>query len=289
MISASAANRSTPDHRTGPRAKMHSQKSPSDVESSHPNSMNDRPGSDLFSNFVDAADDGGSEAALEALFAELIEPIISSVLRRKLQVSLSNSDESKDNQDALELAADIRLRLLGLLQMEKRRDLGDNSVIGNFSAYVRAVTTNAYRQFLRDKYPLRLRLKNKIRYVVSNHPDYASWTDANGRFVCGLSGWKDSELPARRPGFEESFRKRLQSVSAGLGLYLFIERIGLDAIAAKDPIRWPDLYRRFRTRSCVRHGYSARHLTEGIGHTWERCWRSSRIYTCEYDQVDSTV
>ncbi|MFL6467160.1 MAG: hypothetical protein ACJ72Z_04295, partial [Pyrinomonadaceae bacterium] len=79
-----------------------------------------------------------------------------------MNVSLSTADTSARNLDALELVSDAEAELLR--KFRSLRNLGKDEQITNPEGYSRAVATNMFRQYLRDKYPQRRRLRNKIRY-----------------------------------------------------------------------------------------------------------------------------
>lgn len=127
----------------------------------------------------------------EGTIAELIEtrvkPIVKGLLRRKLLVSMSLSDDRRDNQDALDVMGDIISQVIPKL----RSDKADRS-IDNLDAYVRTVTVNAYHQYLRRKYPHRLRITNQLRYLLTHRKDLALWESSG--WLCGLSEWRTQEL-----------------------------------------------------------------------------------------------
>ena len=173
------------------------------------------PGADLLSNFIFTADGHESEAALAELFSSLIEPKISSILRQKMNVSLSGNDDSLNNQDALDLAAEVKTRLLPVLHRIRQSSNSNGRGIESLDAYIRTVVLNTYRQFLHEKYPRRLRLKNKIRYVVNNSSEYAFWPDGDGRYVCGAAAWEKSQ--AHRPSFDDDFVAGLRGSMGGSG------------------------------------------------------------------------
>src|SRR5689334_9093507 len=108
----------------------------------------------------------------EDLFADLltlkIQPVIEKTLRSKLRVSLKNTDFSKANQEAIELASEIKLLLVA--EFKKLKSNSNGKVIFNLDGYVSSVSLNMYRQYLRAKYPLRQQLKSRLRYLLSHHP-----------------------------------------------------------------------------------------------------------------------
>jgi hypothetical protein len=120
--------------------------------------------------------------------AELVQAATAarSVVRRKLGVSLRPEDGRRENQDALELVGDIQLRLLRKLQS------GDNAArdIHDFDSYAKQAARNTCSEYLRERYPLRALLKNRLRRFFRSRQGYAEW-ELDGELVCGFAGWRN--------------------------------------------------------------------------------------------------
>lgn len=155
---------------------------------------------DLLNEFVLATDEE-VDGALERLFRDGIEPSASAVIKHKLGISMRADDQDHVNQIGLDLLSGVKSSLLPLLK--RVRDGADSSVVENFNAYVRAAASNAFRQFLRDKYPNRLRLRNKLRYILTRRKPFAFWKDDSGTAICGLALWHDGQIqPIRAAALE---------------------------------------------------------------------------------------
>ena len=141
----------------------------------------------VLSPFLEAVDAGASEALLGDLMASHADPVIRSVIRRKLAVSLSSSDGAARNQDALDLAGDITARLVAELRNLKRER--ETRVIADFKAYVAVTTYNGCHDYLRRLHPRRWQLRNKLRYLLTHRPDFAIWQGQDRDWLCGLSRW----------------------------------------------------------------------------------------------------
>ena len=148
--------------------------------------------SELLLKFIQEEDYAESEVTLGLLFANIVKPRVESTLRRRLGVTMSAHDASASNLDALELQSDIHSQLLQVFRNIRSASGQNGNRIEYPDAYIRAVTNNAFRQYLRDKYPLRFRLKNKIRYILKNVPVYSLWLAADGREQCGRSAERAS-------------------------------------------------------------------------------------------------
>lgn len=141
-----------------------------------------------------------AENALAALLAEQIEPTINKTLRGKLRVSLKETDCSQVNQDALEIAGDVKLILIKEIKQMKA-DRGVKS-IHNLNSFVVSVTLNACRQHLRAKYPLRQQLKNKLRYLLTHHENFALWENEQNKSACGFREWSHRNVQTKSPDAE---------------------------------------------------------------------------------------
>jgi DNA-directed RNA polymerase specialized sigma24 family protein len=142
---------------------------------------------DLLSIYFNSFDPIECERALERLFSEKISPLVNAALRRKMRVSMSPDDLTSRNGDALELSADIRAQLVEVFARFKSNGL--ENPIQNLDAYIRVITANTFNQFLRDRYPTRLRLKNKILYIFRHRPGLSVWQDDSTTHVCGRAEW----------------------------------------------------------------------------------------------------
>lgn len=144
--------------------------------------------------YLQETDQGESEALLALLIYRHAQPVIRNVIRGKLRVSFSESDGSQSNQDALDVENDVHTLLLTQLRAIKARP--DANSIANFSSYVAAVTYNACYRYLRKKYPQRTRLKNRVRYLLTNNKAFALWETREREWFGGFALWSDQN---RRP------------------------------------------------------------------------------------------
>ncbi len=140
--------------------------------------------------FLNSVTEKETETSLSGLIFQHIQPVIEKNLRIKLYVSLKPEDFSPNNQEALEIAGEAKLKLVG--ELRKLKEQTPPKIISNLNSYVISVTLNAYRQYLRDKYPLRQKLKSKLRYLLTHHPKFALWEGEN-KWFCGFKSNKVRE------------------------------------------------------------------------------------------------
>ncbi len=108
----------------------------------------------------------------------VVKDVVEAIVRQKLSVSLSRSDSSRENEDALDLVQNVYSELTQAVQSE-------DSEIRNLRSYAAVVTYHACAQYFRERYPEHTRLKNKIRYFLSHEPGFAVWETPDGVAFCG--------------------------------------------------------------------------------------------------------
>jgi len=148
----------------------------------------------LLRPFLEAADEAESQHRLSQLVSEHAEPLIKQIIRYKLRVQLSYEGESVQHQDAEDVYSEVLVRLLKLMQQVKAHPR--EHAIGNFRSYVAVATYRACYEHLRQKYPQRWRLKNRVRYLLTHHPGLALWEGENQDWYGGLTKWRTSR-PSR--------------------------------------------------------------------------------------------
>lgn|SRR2546425_269484 len=149
--------------------------------------------------FLSAPNEAESESCLARLLSEQTESTIKAIIRSKLRVSLSATDGSHSNQEALDMLGEIQTALLTGLR-EVKTDANARTIT-NFKSYVAAVTFNACHYILRRKYPKRWQLKNKLRYLLTHESNFALWESNENEWLCGSASWRgmkrvaSTELP----------------------------------------------------------------------------------------------
>ena len=135
---------------------------------------------ELLRGYLDTADAVHEEELLSTLLFEHAAPLIRKTVRRRLMTS--------PEQDREDVAGDVILELTSRL---KRLKSGGDVPIERFNAYVAVAAHNACDQYLRQRYPQRHRLKNRLRYLFSKMRNLALWEDLERGWVCGRANWKE--------------------------------------------------------------------------------------------------
>lgn len=129
--------------------------------------------------------------------------------------------------DAEDVVSSATLRVTKrLLESAEAED-----VVHNFENYVATITFNAVYDHLRSRFPTRMRLRNRLRYVLAHDRRLALWSTRRG-MVCGLAEWR--EKPPVDRGLPDDIDER---IAGGDELIAFFRRHGhpvsLDALVQR--------------------------------------------------------
>jgi len=140
---------------------------------------------DMLASFLAAKSEAISDDFLRTLIDEHAEPIIKKILRSKLRVSL-NGRGTQQNQDALEIAGDLRASIISTLRA--LRENPNQTAIASFSDFVALKTYSACADYFREQHPQRWRLKSLLRRRLRQNPRFALWQAEDKRWYAGFSG-----------------------------------------------------------------------------------------------------
>lgn len=154
----------------------------------------------LLLQFVEATDEQQADLSLVTLIDEHAAPIVREILGSSLHFHLSNNSAAS-TQDATDLFNDIIINLLARLRII-RSDRAPGTIT-DFRAYVAATAYNACNLYLRQKYPRRSRLKNRLRYLLSHDATFALWTSDASGVICGFAQWRDKGAASPQRHFEK--------------------------------------------------------------------------------------
>jgi hypothetical protein len=138
----------------------------------------------ILAPFLTARAEPISDELLRAIIDEHADPIIRKILRSKLRVSL-NGRGSQQNQDALEIAGDLRASIISTLRALKQNP--NQTAIASFSDFVAIKTYSACADYFREKHPQRWRLKSLLRRRLRQNPRFALWQAEDKRWYAGFS------------------------------------------------------------------------------------------------------
>jgi hypothetical protein len=129
--------------------------------------------------------DPHDDAYLERLLADAA-PIVRKVVSQRLRTAVADRDD---------VCSQVLLDLM--LHMRDPRtaapERGDA-----FENYVAAAAHHGCDHYLRRRYPLRWRLRNRMRYLLERDPTLAIWKPEPGVWTCGLAG-TEADAPGVPP------------------------------------------------------------------------------------------
>jgi hypothetical protein len=125
--------------------------------------------------FFDATSDDAAASALDRLLAGPLASVITETVRRELGGSFKGAEHVED------VAAEVRLRLVRkLLSLRAGAADGHDAAIANVAGYATVTAERCCYAFLRRQFPERTRFRNRVRYVLTRHPQitFAAGSDA---------------------------------------------------------------------------------------------------------------
>jgi hypothetical protein len=194
--------------------------------------------------FIETTDEARADRCLASLVDQHAVPIIREILGSSLRFHLDNHAVAS-TQDANDLFNDIVANLLTRLrQIRHDRTRG---AIADFRGYIAATAYNACNLYLRQKYPRRSRLKNRLRYLLSHDAAFALWaSDASG-LIGGFAEWRDKDASTPQRFFEKIRQNPVEWIQSVRLPDVGIDRAQLSSLlhalfqSCGSPIRLDDL------------------------------------------------
>src|SRR5262245_47588827 len=113
------------------------------------------------------------------------EPVIKGIVRHKLHL---NSHHGIEQADADDIHQEVVVQLLAALR--RLRQQPDAHPIGDLRGFTAVIAHRACSRWMRQVFPARHSLKNRLSYFFTRHPDFALWQGENGRQMAGLAMWR---------------------------------------------------------------------------------------------------
>jgi hypothetical protein len=149
-----------------------------------------------------AGDETAAEERLETLVRDEALPIVRGVVGVRL---------GRDGRDLDDICNDIVLQVVRRLRAA--REVGGHAPIASFRGYVATAAYRGCDAWLREKYPERYRLRNRVQYLVSHHPGFFLRAGEKRRWLCGLA--KDIYSPDRTARMREVELRGIDWITEG--------------------------------------------------------------------------
>jgi hypothetical protein len=173
---------------------------------------------DLLIVFLRAPGEAESEAALGELLCDHAQPLITNIVSFKLRAHAAGWN-LRDRQEVEDVASAVILKLVRALRQHKSAPQEKNIV--SLRSYVAAMAYNASDEYVRQKYPRRFSLKNRIKYILTHQPGLAVWESENKETLCGYERYqadRDQASAARLEQIRKEMGGFLQKRFAGQSL-----------------------------------------------------------------------
>ncbi len=138
--------------------------------------------------FLNTDNEPESDDILEQLILNHAQPLVREIVSYKLRAYSSRLVIDSDDQEVDDVSGDVILRLVQILRL--RKSSPQEKAIASLRSYVARMAYNASDQHLRQKYPRRLSLKNRIRYILTHQPGLALWESESREMFCGFDSWR---------------------------------------------------------------------------------------------------
>lgn len=189
---------------------------------------------------VKASEERGANA-LDSLISEHLDGTVRAVIGRRLGGSIPWQDREDTISDTI---AELIERLADL-------KAGRGTPISNIAAYAAVAAHHSCDRYLRDRYPRRHRLRNRVRYFIDNSTGFVVWQTANGDTFCAVRAAQHKPAPALAenwfaqvaipPGSSESetVSAMLHAVNAPVSFDALAEAVGhLTGLGSEAPADW---------------------------------------------------
>jgi hypothetical protein len=112
-----------------------------------------------------------------------------------------NGRGTQQNQDALEIAGDLRASIISTLRALRQNP--NKAAIASFSDFVAIKTYSACADYFREQHPQRWRLKTLLRRRLRQNPRFALWQAEDKRWYASFSRGQESGSEAEEPDTAE--------------------------------------------------------------------------------------
>jgi RNA polymerase sigma factor (sigma-70 family) len=155
------------------------------------------------------------DRVLSQLIATHAEPVIKGIIRRKLHL---NSRHGIEQADADDIRQEVIVQLLAALQQLREQPAAHP--IGDLRGLTAVIAHRACSRWMRQRFPKRHALKNRLSYLFTRHRDFALWQGKNSRLVAGFATWqgqKDvaTEEQLKHLSDDETLLARIRLIKSG--------------------------------------------------------------------------
>jgi DNA-directed RNA polymerase specialized sigma24 family protein len=149
-----------------------------------------------------------SRHLLAQLFTEQIDPVVRQIIGYRVGSQSARMKVGMPEQQENDLHSEVIVRLL-----IKLRDLKSGNTdhgIKNFRSYAAVIAHNTCNEYSRRQNFQHGRLKDHLRYVLLNQPEFGLWHEEKAGWVAGFAIWRDRHSRSNFMTSDESPEKFVQ-------------------------------------------------------------------------------
>jgi RNA polymerase sigma factor (sigma-70 family) len=158
-------------------------------------------------------DESELQGILTQIVSEHAAPVIRDIIRHKLRLS-SAANKRHSDTDADDIYHDAVVQLLSRLK-DFTAD-PQQRTIGHLRSYVAVVAYNSCHQHLRQAYPQRNILKNRLRYLINRQLSFSLWESPEHELMCGFASWEQEGRTARADTLNQLLYDPQHLIKAGV-------------------------------------------------------------------------
>ncbi len=135
-----------------------------------------------------ASDESESQRLIANIISEHADSVIRDIIKYKLWDFTRAVDNGRLAADAEDIYNDAVMQLLERLNLFRADP--EHNAIGQLRSYVAVITYHCCYRYLRQVYPQRHILKNRLRYLLTRQTGFSLWESADKKTLCGFAAWR---------------------------------------------------------------------------------------------------
>jgi DNA-directed RNA polymerase specialized sigma24 family protein len=137
-----------------------------------------------------ASDELESQRLMMQIINEHASPVIRDIIKYKLRRTSDHPENyGRDNPETEDIYHEVIVQLLARLKefkIEPRQ-----KAISRLHSYVAVITYHCCYRYLRQIYPQRHILKNRLRYLLTHQAGFSLWEGVSREVLSGFSTWRE--------------------------------------------------------------------------------------------------
>lgn len=137
---------------------------------------------------LQVSDESESQRLIAKIISEHADSVIRDIIKYKLWESAKAIDSGRLAADAEDIYHDALTQLLD--RLNSFRADPERNAISQLRSYIAVITYHCCYRYLRQVYPQRHILKNRLRYLLTRQTGFSLWESADKKTLCGFAAWR---------------------------------------------------------------------------------------------------